>query len=77
MITLSLCTYTALHLKIPPPGSTKRSVYLHKARWVLEGVFAPELVAYTAWAQWDTARKLTVEVNGIFQSQVSSTRSSS
>ncbi|KAI9887706.1 MAG: hypothetical protein M1823_000455 [Watsoniomyces obsoletus] len=58
-------------MNIPAPGSTQRSVYLHKARWVLGGIFAPELVAYTAWSQWDTARKLTVEVNEILRNQES------
>ncbi|KAK0616740.1 hypothetical protein B0T14DRAFT_568320 [Immersiella caudata] len=66
LATLSLCVYTALHLNIPPrPGP--RTPWWHlefprKLAWVLIGIFAPELVVYTAWSQWRAARRLTDDV---------------
>ncbi|KAK1752033.1 hypothetical protein QBC47DRAFT_363634 [Echria macrotheca] len=35
------------------------TVLIVKTKWVLLGMFAPELVVYTSWSQWRTARKLT------------------
>ncbi|KAK1749721.1 hypothetical protein QBC47DRAFT_311459, partial [Echria macrotheca] len=65
LTTLSLCVYTALHLNIPPrPDRVARpssfsSAMSKKLVWVLLGMFAPELVVYTAWSQWIAARRLT------------------
>jgi hypothetical protein len=51
IITISLCVYTALHLNVPPQGTTKISGVIAKAKWVVVGVFAPEIVVYTAFLQ--------------------------
>jgi hypothetical protein len=34
------------------------------------GMFAPELVVYTAWRQWHEAKKLTAEMNELFDREV-------
>lgn len=71
LITLSLCAWTALHLNIPQPNLSTIQWYQKKAKWLLIGIFAPELVAFTAWDQWSDAKELTVRVNEIFRSRVS------
>lgn len=64
LITLSLCIWTAVHLNIPgqlspskPPSWLK---YIRRrTRWTITGVLAPEMVVYSAWEQWNSARLLT------------------
>ena len=34
------------------------------------GIFAPELIVYIAWRQWQSARELTREINLILDKQV-------
>ena len=70
IVTLSLCVYTALHLNLPSPGSSTSAVYMKKTWWVFLGILAPELVVYTAWGQWNSARKLTTRIKEILQEQV-------
>jgi hypothetical protein len=43
--------YTALHVNIPPEKATKLQKAMTKAKWVLIGMFAPELVVFVAWCQ--------------------------
>ena len=70
IVTLSLCVYTALHLNLPSPESSTSAVYMEKTWWVLLGIFAPELVVYTAWGQWNSARRLTTRIKETLQEQV-------
>ncbi|RPB21473.1 hypothetical protein L211DRAFT_869976 [Terfezia boudieri ATCC MYA-4762] len=69
VVTLSLCAWTALHLNIPPSDLSSFQWYLKKAKWLLMGILAPELVAFTAWDQWREAKELTARVNEIFQNR--------
>jgi hypothetical protein len=62
-LTLSLCVYTAIHLNIPTPGESAWKQTLRKAKWVLIGIFAPEVVLYTALQQWWSARSLLSQLN--------------
>ena len=57
-----ICVYTAVHLNIPKKGTTKLELYKRKTKWVVLGFLAPELVLYTAWSQWYSAKKLTARV---------------
>ena len=41
-----------------------------KLKWVLMGLFAPELVVYTAWAQWSEAKDMTKKLNNMLNSKV-------
>lgn len=50
MITTSLCVWTAVHLNIPP-SNQKYAQFWRKLYWLGIGLFAPEMVAYTAWYQ--------------------------
>ena len=50
VITTSLCVWTAVHLNIPP-SDQKHAQLWRKLYWLGVGIFAPEMVAYTAWYQ--------------------------
>ncbi|QDS72988.1 hypothetical protein FKW77_008877 [Venturia effusa] len=54
LATISLCVYTALHLNVPKQGSTAVDELLRKAKWVAVGIFAPEVVVYSAFVQLRT-----------------------
>ena len=71
VLTLALCVYTALHLNIPPQSSGAWSVYLSKAQWVVIGMFAPELVVFTAWCQRVEATRLSKDLHAIFTKKAS------
>ncbi|KAM7187470.1 hypothetical protein V8F33_011210 [Rhypophila sp. PSN 637] len=69
VITLVLCVYTALHLNIPPANSTKIFLVWRKTKWILVGVFAPEIVVFVAWAQRRLVNKLSKDLAIIFTEQ--------
>lgn len=56
VITTALCVWTALHLNIPPRDQ-KHLQFWRKLYWLGIGLFAPEIVAYTAWNQRQAASK--------------------
>ena len=58
LLTLVLCVWSALHLNVPKQKDFGRELPLY-ARWIFTGIFAPELVAFTAWRQWRSAKLLT------------------
>ncbi|KIW97414.1 uncharacterized protein Z519_02807 [Cladophialophora bantiana CBS 173.52] len=62
IITISLCVYTALHLNVPPPGEKQRWHILRQAKWIVVGVFAPEMVLYSAWIQYREAKGLILDL---------------
>ncbi|KAK1535713.1 hypothetical protein CPAR01_09255 [Colletotrichum paranaense] len=62
VLTLTICVWTALHLNVPAARSTLRSRSLERTKWVLYGIFAPELVVATAAAQYIVARWLKKEI---------------
>jgi hypothetical protein len=69
VITFILCVWCALHLNVPPPGAKSGWFALEKAKWVLLGIFAPELVVATAASQYFTARWLKREIESDFEHQ--------
>lgn len=62
VITLTLCVWSALHLNVPPAGTTLRRAAYTRTKWVLVGIVAPELLVATAFAQYITARWLYGEI---------------
>jgi hypothetical protein len=58
VITLALCVWTALHLNVPAKEKSVIRRTLHKAKWALFGILAPELVVYTAFVQLISAANL-------------------
>jgi hypothetical protein len=62
--------YTALHVNIPPEKATKLQKAMTKVKWVLIGMFAPELVVFVAWCQRQQALKLSKDLQPIFEEEV-------
>ena len=56
IFTLFLCVYTAIHLNVPPQHESSFVFYMRKTKWVLIALLAPEIVLYSAWLQWRSAR---------------------
>ncbi|KAK4111690.1 hypothetical protein N656DRAFT_769310 [Canariomyces notabilis] len=62
VLTLTLCVWSALHLNVPPLYRPLRWRFIEQAKWVLYGVFAPEVVVATAAAQFIVASWLKREI---------------
>ncbi|EON66247.1 hypothetical protein W97_05640 [Coniosporium apollinis CBS 100218] len=56
IITLILCVWTAVHLNVPEHKKEHMQKY-RKFKWLAIGLFAPELIAWTAFDQYTSARK--------------------
>ena len=63
VLTLILCVWSALHLNVPSHSQTALASLLTQFRWIVIGVYAPELVVFTAWRQWSSARLLSTMVD--------------
>ncbi|EUC31238.1 hypothetical protein COCCADRAFT_38653 [Bipolaris zeicola 26-R-13] len=63
--TLGLCVYSAVHLNIPRKGESNYRVLLRELQWCVLGLFAPELILYTAWRKLASARQLCVEIANV------------
>lgn len=59
VLTLVLCVWSALHLNVPSNSQTTLTSLLTQFRWIITGVYAPELVVFTAWRQWSSAKLLS------------------
>ncbi len=59
LLTLILCVWSALHLNVPPPAQSPVRTFFLSVRWIITGIYAPELVVFTAWRQWSSARILS------------------
>lgn len=62
VLTLIICVWSALHLNVPVETSRLRDRNVRRLRWVSLGIFAPEVVVSTAFAQYLTARWLRNEI---------------
>ncbi|KAK0748682.1 hypothetical protein B0T21DRAFT_407173 [Apiosordaria backusii] len=79
VITMILCVWTAVHLNLPehhghsykylPSFQTVRKIW-----WMLLGLFAPEIVAWTAYEQHRKARRLYYIVKGILGEELPSSK---
>ena len=58
LLTLILCVWSALHLNVPEKSRTRWYCIFINARRIATGICAPELVVFTAWRQWSSARIL-------------------
>ena len=59
VLTLTLCVWSALHLNVPSNSQTALASLMTQIRWIITGVYAPELVVFTAWRQWSSAKLLS------------------
>lgn len=57
LFTMALCVWTAVHLNLPEQNNPRMQSW-RKVWWLLLGLFAPELVAWTAFEQNREARVL-------------------
>lgn len=62
IFTIGLCVWSALHLNIPCHADTKRVLWPRRAKWVLLGIIAPELVLYSAFQQYFAAKQVCKEM---------------
>ena len=59
VLALTLCVWSALHLNVPSNSQTMLASLMTQCRWIATGVYAPELVVFTAWRQWSSAKLLS------------------
>lgn len=74
LITLGLCLWTALHLNIPRHKEGVWRPVMRKTLWLLLGLFAPEMLAYTAWYQHQAAHKLSASMQRKLGQRIGITR---
>ncbi len=53
----------------PKQHTSASGHYMRKTRWVLIGLFAPEMVVYVAWRQYKSAALLTKAMNEVFDKE--------
>lgn len=58
VLTLTICVYSAMHLNVPPHSESTFQFWLRNIKWVLLGIFGPELVIFIAWKQYLSARTI-------------------
>jgi hypothetical protein len=66
LITIIACIYTTLHLNVPSRTS-RLQLLAYKGRWVLAGVFIPELGLLLAISQFLQARTFVAEMSKLYQ----------
>ncbi|OTA61921.1 hypothetical protein K449DRAFT_444874 [Hypoxylon sp. EC38] len=74
LLTLVLCVWSALHLNVPRRNQTRIQEFWLNVRWIVTGIYAPELVVFTAWRQWCSARLLQQLVEQSLRDSKSSSR---
>ena len=67
IFTISLCVLTALHLNVPPIGSSFTHRAKRKAGWVIVGIFAPEAVVYAALVQLITVKRFQEKLTKVVE----------
>lgn len=60
--TLGLCVYSAVHLNVPQKADRSYWTLYKELQWCVLGLFAPELIIYTAWRRLASARQLRDQV---------------
>ena len=63
LLTLFLCVWSALHLNVPAQSENQCRRILRNLRWIIIGIYAPELVVFTAWRQYASANLLGDVIN--------------
>ncbi|ORY58714.1 uncharacterized protein BCR38DRAFT_352335 [Pseudomassariella vexata] len=65
ILTLTLCVWSAVHLNLPKCNEKDLKYTWRYFKWSMLGVFGPELVVWTAWRQYISARALTKMVKEV------------
>ena len=63
--TLFICVWSAVHDDIPT-GLQGFKPTLRRLKWLVVGLFAPELLLYLSFQQWWAAKELLIEVERAF-----------
>jgi hypothetical protein len=71
VLTLVLCVWTSIHTNIPASKEPLRDSLFRKARWVIVALLAPEVVVFTAFQQWLTAKALLGELRRLWAEHLS------
>jgi len=58
VMTVFLCAWFSLHLNLPQRLDSVYNALLRTLKWIIAIVYAPEVVVFTAWTQWNSARIL-------------------
>ena len=58
-----------MHLNVPPANSGKWRSIWSKVQWIALALFAPEIVLFSAYSQYQEARKLVNELKRIQTAQ--------
>ncbi|KAI1123582.1 hypothetical protein F5Y10DRAFT_285921 [Nemania abortiva] len=56
-LAIFLCTWTTLCLNVPHPNESDTRILLRKAKWMLWGIFMPEVVLSVAIGQYASAQR--------------------
>ncbi|GAB0140503.1 hypothetical protein EsHS_00001123 [Epichloe bromicola] len=69
LLTLVLCVWSALHLNVPERNRKGITTIWINFRWILAGIYSPEMVVFAAWRQWCSARMLNGHVQSLLEEQ--------
>src|ERR1700722_2912207 len=69
VITSCLSAWTSLRLNVPREGEGRARQAIRKVCWMITALLAPEIVAFAAWSQWNSCRKLREEVNRLLDTE--------
>lgn len=69
LLTLVLCVWSALHLNVPERNRKGVTTIWINFRWILAGIYSPEMVVFAAWRQWCSARMLNGHVQSLLEEQ--------
>ncbi|KAG8425381.1 hypothetical protein J3458_002086 [Metarhizium acridum] len=69
LLTLVLCVWSALHLNVPEKNRTAINALWTNLRWIVAGIYSPELVVFAAWRQWCSARMLNAHIESLMQNR--------
>ena len=57
LLTIFLCTWTAVCLNLPHPNDSKQQILLRRMKWMAWGILGPELLLSVAIGQFASARR--------------------
>ncbi|OCL10949.1 hypothetical protein AOQ84DRAFT_273340, partial [Glonium stellatum] len=63
LFTIFICTWSALHMNVPADNDSTMEIFLHKLRYMVIGVFTPELISMLAYSDLRDAHTIVTAVN--------------
>ena len=66
-LTVILCCWSALRMNTPADRDSDIRIFSRRLKWMLVGIFAPEIISLTAIIDWFRARKLQHQFRKIEQ----------